>query len=847
MGDNVGKSRRYTLPLRDVSSQDAEYVGLKAANLGELANAGFPVPDGFALTVLAFNRFLDANKLNENSRLDVVSSAMLPDDVQEELLEAASNLQEAPLAVRSSSVAEDLADASFAGQYETILDVRGVDALIAAVKRCWASAFSEHVANYRKSHGIQGPPRMALFVQRMIFPDAAGVAFSANPVTGNLTETVVNSVQGLGERLVSGIASPDEWLVVEGKATCRASPETSIDAEKALRIADMAKRAQRHFGKPQDIEWAISGNSLYMLQSRPITTLFKSGDEMSPVSIEAPVGFWERENSHFAQPLSPMMRSSYLPAQIAGFANMCRELSLPFEKNDYKEIGGWVYQHPVPVGGKEGPKPPPSWLMFILIRLLPVMRSRVKGMSELIRNDIAGSLIERWYDEWKPQQTRQIAELRSLELTALSDEGLNSHLSDVIRLLNESAKIHGLMMGIELAQAFLAFTCRDQFGWDEAQTVRLLSGLSSTTSLPSIRLTELSNMVKDQSDLIRLLESFDEKQPMSKIDRVAPDFAKAFSSYQEEFGCRAVSFDVALPTVSETPYLTVNLILNQIKRGYDPRADTIALAKERSSALASAEELLTHRQPEDRERFKRDLDRAQRAYPIREDHELYLTQAPVALLRYTALEYGRRLVSRGYLSEVGDVFWLEIPEVESALKSSGEYGRLVKLRKAERNWVEAHPGPPYYGEPTEPPSASLFPGDARVMMEGILWIMDRQQALKQAAKYQVDGEVIRGVAASPGTYSGTVRLILNEGQFNKIRSGDVLVCPTTSPVWSMLFPSIGGLVTDSGGILSHPAIIAREYRVPAVVATGNATRLLHDGQRVTVNGTMGIVQVNSSK
>jgi phosphohistidine swiveling domain-containing protein len=539
-----------------------------------------------------------------------------------------------------------------------------------------------------------------------------------------------------------------------------------------------------------------------------------------------------------------MLRTSYGPAQIAGVTYFCQELSLPFEKNDYREIGGWVYQHPVPVGGKEGPKPPPSWLMYLLIRLLPIMRTRVKGMSNLIRSDISSSLIERWYNEWKPRQAKRVTELRAVELSRLSDEDLKGHLSDVTTFVNESAKIHGLMMGIELAQAFLAFTCRDLFGWGDAQTIRLLSGLSSTTSLPSQRLAELADMVKDRPELEKLLESCDEKQLMANIEKAAPEFARAFYSYQQEFGCRAVSFDVEFPTVYETPTLTMSLILNQVRRNYDPQADAEALEKERDSTLASAEKLLAHHPLQDGERFKRDLDRAQRAYPIREDHEFYLTQAPVALLRYATMEIGRRLASRGQLSAGGDVFWLEVPEVEHSLQSNSDYRPLVKRRKAERNWVMAHPGPPYYGEPAKPPSASLFPGDARVLMEGILWIMDRQQALEQSAKYQVGGESIGGIAASSGSYTGTVRVILNEGQFNKIRFGDVLVCPTTSPVWSMLFPSIGGLVTDSGGILSHPAIIAREYRVPAVVATGNATQLLRDGQRVTVDGSAGMVHMH---
>jgi pyruvate,water dikinase len=195
------------------------------------------------VSVTGFNMFLDANHLNVHSPPETVMDVPLPDVVRHALLEAASNHHPAPLVVRSSGVAEDLKEASFAGQYETVLDVRGTDALITAVKRCWASAFSARVTAYRASKRMPGLPRMALLVQRMVIPDAAGVAFSANPVTGDVTEIMINAVRGLGERLVSGQVSPDEWIITDGKVLCRSSPEGAINAETAHKIAEMAKLA----------------------------------------------------------------------------------------------------------------------------------------------------------------------------------------------------------------------------------------------------------------------------------------------------------------------------------------------------------------------------------------------------------------------------------------------------------------------------------------------------------------------------------------------------------------------------------------------------------------------------
>ncbi len=837
------KDENLTIDLKDISAGNTAQAGAKAANLGVLASAGFPIPDGFALTVVAFLRFADANHLSADSSPAQVSVGAMPGEVEEALLRSAVRLGDVPLAVRSSGVAEDLAGASFAGQYETVLDVRGKNDLIAAVKRCWASAFDPRVTAYKGAKGILGVPKMALFIQRMVPASAAGVAFTVNPVTGDRDEVIVNAVLGLGERLVSGQVSPDEWRVRDGNAVCMASPEGAIDAAQALSIAEMAKRAERLFGSPQDIEWAIWDNQIHMLQSRPITTQIDAEDGSIPVPVEVPPGFWQRESVHFARPLSPLMRTTYLPAETAGMANMCRTLSFPFEKLDCREIGGWVYQRIVPLGDK-GSNPPPDWLMYLLIRLVPAMRSRVKGMARNMRDDMVSTFIDRWYDQWKPGQIERISQLRSVDLPGLSDDGLNAHLEQTASFLNDSMTRHGLVLGIGLANAMLAFTCRDLFGWDDKQTIRLTTGLSLTTSAASVKLAELAEMVRAKPDLLQALEAGYDEQDMPRLAGIYPDFAAAFAAYQQDFGCRAVAFEAALPTIAEMPDLTISLILNQAGTGYDPRADASALARRRDDALREAKALLAGRSASDRQRFERDLKRAQRAYPIHEDHEFYLGQAPLALLRYAVLEAGTRLVRRGCLSVRDDAFCLELSELHDALRGGTDCRPLVRRRRAENHWVTAHPGPGSYGPPIgPPPSGSLFPGDSRMMMEGMVWVFDSTFGLGTGSHCQNEENAIHGIAASAGTYAGPVRIVMDERQFQKIRPGDVLVCPTTSPVWSIVFPGIGALVTDAGGILSHPAIIAREYRVPAVIATGNASRLLHDGQRVLVDGSSGVVKL----
>ena len=230
---------------------------------------------------------------------------------------------------------------------------------------------------------------------------------------------------------------------------------------------------------------------------------------------------------------------------------------------------------------------------------------------------------------------------------------------------------------------------------------------------------------------------------------------------------------------------------------------------------------------------------------MREEREFFTMSVPLGLLRYAALEVGRRLAARGQLGRADDGFFLTLDEARAALRDGQDQQPLATRRAGERAWAEQHPGPASYGpDPGPPPALDGLPAQARFVMAAMLWTLERINEQTPSSRVQDAGtSVLAGIAASPGRYTGPVRLVLDEFQFGKLRLGDVLVCPITSPVWSVLFPTIGALVTDTGGILSHPAIIAREHRVPAVVATGNATGLLHDDQVVTVDGGAGQVQV----
>jgi pyruvate,water dikinase len=817
------------VPLSDAAGRRDE-VGVKAANLGVVMAAGFPVPDGVVLTADALG----------GTFTGLQDDATVPVSLERWLGEALERLGPGPVAVRSSGIAEDLAEASYAGQYETVLGIEGLEAVAAAVRRCWASASAARVAAYEQGRS-EGAPRMAVLIQRLVPADAAGVAFTANPVSGARDETLVSAVRGLGDRLVSGEVTPDEWIIRGDRADCRGGAVGAIDAETARSIAELAGRLEVLFGAPQDIEWALAGDTLFVLQARPITALPVLAEPAVPVPVDVPEGFWEREASHFPLPLSPMTRSLEMTAQNDALAGAFAEHGILSDGLAFREIGGWMYTRVVPPGGKDRPVPPAP-VLWLLLRLDRGLRSRVAAARRAVREDLAGRIIRRWHDQTRPDLQRRIEALRDVPVDALDDETLLEHWASVRSLLDAGIRAHfRLHAPIALARFELARACRDLLGWDEPRTFELLSGLSATSTAPALGLAELSRLAATRPRVRELIERAD-REAVSLLSREDPELEAAFRHYQREYATRVRRYEVADPTLAETPELTLATLRDQLRRGYDGRGLAASLAARRSTVLAEARELLATGQEADRARFERALQRAEAAHPVHEENEFFTISVPLALARYALLELGRRLASRGVVADPEDVFFLEQDEALAAFANGGDERELVARRKGERAWILAHPGPASYGQEPDQPPLSVLPAESRTTMGAMLWTVDLMFAAARSAQRQSpDAVTVPGIAASPGRYTGTVRVVAGEHEFEKIQAGDVLVCPVTSPVWSVLFSRIGALVTDTGGILSHPAIIAREYGVPAVVAAGNATAVLRDGQQVTVDGDAGIV------
>jgi pyruvate,water dikinase len=812
--------------LAEDGAADPAMSGRKAATLAALAARGFPVPPGFVVTTAACERIL----ATVDDAAEDLARAEFPDDVWAGIVSGLRQLGGGAVAVRSSATAEDLPDASYAGQYETVLRVSGPDEVAQAVRRCLASAWSARVRAYSGSH--RDP--MAVLVQRLVPADAAGVVFTANPVTGD-REILVSAVRGLGDRLVSGEATPDEWVVRGDEVRCLRARENAIDLATVHDVVALARRVHEFGGCPQDLEWAIGGGDLFLLQARPITALPR------PPQIRPPAdGFWRKDTTHYPMPLTPFGASVYLPAIGRAASVMVDDFGLLFEGVEQRCLGGEVYARAIPVGGKERP-PPPAWVMWIAARIVPALRRRSRVAEKAIASGLSEQLLDRWETEWRDAFRDEAESFKRVDLSALSDEDLLGHLDLLKDFLDRGQLVHFRLNGAYTVPLYeLLVACEDLLGWDSVASLALVAGSSDVSAEPGRELRVLASRFATEAAALRALDQAGD-DVLARLQEASPALADAFRAYLDRYGHRTASYDPGDPTLFERPALLAGLLRDRVSAGDRDHRDGSQISQD---AFARAHTTLAHRSEDDRGRFELAVEAARRVYGNREDNIFWLDNQPCAFLRYTAVEIGRRLADGGLLARATDAVFLEEMELRGSLadRANEDLRALVARRKAERAWVAAHPGPATYGtDPGPPPDLSPLPPALRLVNTAALHWM---QLLFPAEETGIAQAQLRGVPGSPGRYTGPVRLVRDETEFPKLRPGDVLVCPITSPAWSVLFVQAGAVVTDGGGVLAHTAVIAREYGLPAVLATGAATQRLRDGDRVTVDGTAGVVTIN---
>ena len=562
--------------------------------------------------------------------------------------------------------------------------------------------------------------------------------------------------------------------------------------------------------------------------------------------VDVPPGFWEWEASHHPKPLTPLGSSFLLDSFNQAWPKIFEEFGVLLESLEQREIGGYVYQKARPFGGRDsgGHTLPPKPIMWLLLRLHPAFRRRIARCKEAMGARLDRSLVERWYGEWRPRLIADIDRWRSVDLMSLPGEDLAVHLRDLREWMLNAASVHfNLAVAQIVPLALLTFFCRDRLGYGDQQVLPLFSGLSGASSEPALELAKLADTIRPDVGLTEAVLAAGTREVPALLAKRRADVAAKFQEHLHHYGYRALRYEVAEESLAERPELVASLLQDELRRPTGLEAQQQRLSSARVEAKAIA--LAALKDDGQREEFLTLLADAERGYPIREDNEFFTISVPLALARFAFLEAGKRLAASGVVAIANDIFFLRYDEVISALVGrDANHQELAAGRREEYTATQAFDPPASYGRRPPTPPLDVLPPEARLAMEVSAFSIERVfEPERSGRREESSAREVRGIGASRGTYTGPARIILGEEQFDKLQAGDVLVCPVTSPVWSILFAKVGALVTDSGGILSHPAIIAREYGIPAVVATGNATGVIPDGQQIVVDGEAGVVRV----
>ena len=779
---------RTTIQLARGTSVSAADVGGKAEALARLAEAGFNVPDGV-----------------------VVPTGARDDEIATAAAVIAAEFAGRELAVRSSGVAEDLADASFAGQYDTVLNVPAkAEPLAAAIRQVRESAHAAHLGAY--GHGVDD--RMAVLVMPMVDADAAGIAFPRHPVTG-ADVVMIEAVAGLGDRLAAGEIDPDAWTVTDD-ATCETNRHNALTSNQALEVADLARRVEAHEGAPQDIEWAYAGGELTLLQARPITT----GDDVEPIPCDDPIpdGPWTLDSTHSRTPATPLIASFFPEAFRRGSTRLSAEFGVPFARLEIRSINGWWYVQVVPPDDKHRPLPPKP-VFQALTRLHPWFRRQNKTAHKALESDLASRNLETWVNEVRPRHIAAVAAWSRLDLTALDA----ADLAELIATTAEaSCEIFAWNMVTDASYLIPLSHLIDEgaarWGMSLSDAMALVSGHSSSEYRDA--LAELADQLADDEPARRVITEGG-PELLARLDAAAPDFAVAYRRHLDRYGLRVLGFDLDSPTIMEHPEIELSRLL-------DFQSSSPAVPATPAGVPAT-----------DQAEYDRLVANARAAYPIREDGES-VNAASWGALRLAALETGRRMVEAGHLRERDHALMLTADELLGWLADPSDLREVVQLRRGQRAWAMTHAPEPTLGPPSTPPPADWFPSGIRKIY-GVFGLVMAHDLGEPDIAPGADG-----VAGSAGVHTGPVRIVHGPADFGKVHRGDILVCPITASPWEVLFPDIGGLITEGGGVLSHPAIVAREHGIPAGLAVADATRRFHDGQIVTVDGSAGTGTVHEA-
>ena len=859
---------RYVLDFQEIDRTRSATVGGKGAALGELSRIeGIHVPAGFCVTTDAFRRVMTTapsigDRLDRLSRprpddheairalsaelRRTIEGIAVPDDLVAAITGAlAMHGERAGYAIRSSATAEDLPAASFAGQQDTYLNVVGPTAVLQHISRCWASLFTERAVIYRLRNGFDHRRvDMAVVVQRMVFPRAAGILFTADPITSNRKVASVEASFGLGEALVSGLVNADAYQVRDGEVVARtiATKRRAIHAlptggtrEQAIdparrkqpaltdtqltRLAELGRRIEAHFGQPQDIEWCLTDDDFQIVQSRPITTLFPipaASDRENHVYVS--VGHQQM----MTDPMKPLGLSLWQLTtrrpmyEAAGrlFVDVTRELASPARRAGFVRVMG------------QGDPLIGDALHTIVERgdFIPALPNEDAVAAPSVRPPAAIETDPAIVADLIGRGQASIAALKRDIRMKTGSELLDFILADIqeLRRILFDPESNRVWMTAMDASSWLNEHLRAWLGERNAADTLTRSVPNNVTSEMGLALLDVADVIRRHPEVVAFLEqvndeSFLDELPVLAGGREARDAIRAFL---DKYGMRCVGeIDITRPRWSERPSTLVPIILGNVKN-FEPGAGERRWEQGRREAGAKELELLERlRALPDGERkaeqARRMIDRVRTFMGYRE-YPKYGMISRYFLYKQALLEEAERLVQARVIGEKEDIFYLTFQEFRDIVRTHRGDDQLIRQRRdAFRSYRSL-----------TPPRVLTSDGEA---ITGTY----RRAGLPAGA--------LVGLPVSGGTVEGRARVILDMARAD-LEAGDILVTAYTDPSWTPLFVTIRGLVTEVGGLMTHGAVIAREYGLPAVVGVEHATKLIRDGQRIRVHGTDGYVE-----
>ncbi|MGW0806370.1 PEP/pyruvate-binding domain-containing protein [Nonomuraea sp. NPDC002799] len=851
-------------------------VGGKAANLGELTRAGLPVPPGWVLTTEAYRQVaaglaVTGDDLAERARRHLLA-AEVPDAVHEAIVKAYAALgDDVPVAVRSSATAEDLPFASFAGQQDTFLNVVGAEAVLDAVRRCWASLWTDRAVAYRESNGIDHTAvRLAVVVQVMVDAQVAGVMFTANPVTGRRREAVIDASPGLGEAVVSGAVNPDRFVVHGGEILERQAGDKRLAirslpgggtervelAHEGLcltdtqvrDLAELGARVEEHYGAPQDTEWAIDGDgALWLTQARPITTLYPLPERTRP-------GLRVYFSFNVAQgvmgPLTPMGLSAFrlIGAGAAGLFGYG-----PARRPDgpavMAESGGrmWI-DLTTAVRSRAG--------RAILPRMLTLGEARTAAVFARLTDEPQLSVTQtsrrpvlrglRRFARTVHAPSRVLMALtrpdRALAYAARIGDQLDERLRLPADVTPAQRLDHAERMLGGTFPAIVSIMPIVLTGYGLFALAGKLSGLSMSDmhdvlrSIPGNPTTEMDLELWHLATRIER-EPFERETVAELVRRyqageLPPKAQREITAFLGRYGHRGVAeIDIGVPRWSEEPAHILGVLANYQRMDGDAAlAPATLFAKGAEQARAAIDDVAARAGRKGRWRaavVRYGLGRTRKYAGLRELPKFYAVKV-IAGVRQSLLVVGDHLVSTGVLDSAQDVFFLSVAEARAAL-NGGDLREPVAERRAASE-----------GDLREPVAERRAAYERESRRRHVPRVLLSDGTEPEALAEPAPDGALTGTAASAGTVTGVARVVQDPIGAH-LEPGEILVCPSTDPGWTPLFLTAGGLVMEMGGAMSHGAVVAREYGIPAVVGVPDATHRIVTGQEITVNGAAGTV------